>query len=360
MPKIISTGYTVFIENNIAAEINSFLKSANGNYSGIFILVDENSLRYCYPRLVEQIDYFKDAELIEIESGEESKSIEVCAHIWSTLSEFGADRRSLFVNLGGGVISDLGGFIASTFKRGINYINIPTTLLAQVDASIGGKTGIDLNHLKNEVGVFSTPSAVFIDPAFLQTLDKRQLLSGYAEVIKHALIADQPSWKKLSRTKPGLSSLSGEMIASSVEIKNRVVRQDPDEEGIRKVLNFGHTIGHAIESYSLRLNPSNPLLHGEAIAAGMVCESYLSHKACGLQESELEEITGYLLKTFKKVPLKNMDKKELTALMKHDKKNEKGGINFSLLSAIGRCEINNVIKTEVIAEALDYYVQKVL
>jgi 3-dehydroquinate synthase len=356
MPEIRSSGYSVFINKNISSEINNFFRSAKKPYSGIFILVDENSLRYCYPQLVEQIDHFKDAELIEIESGEESKNIEVCAHIWNTLSEYGADRNSLFVNLGGGVIGDMGGFIASTFKRGIDFINIPTTLLSQVDASVGGKTGIDLNNLKNEIGVFSVPAAVFIDPGFLSTLDKRQVLSGFAEVIKHGLIADADYWKKVKKVKLS-SGLSEELIERSVTIKDMIVKEDPKEQGIRKILNFGHTIGHAIESFSLQAHPAKPLLHGEAIAAGMVCEAYLSYKFCGLSKEELDEISEFIIKVYKKISLEKMKREDILSFMKHDKKNEKGCINFSLLSAIGKCEINKILKADAINEALDYYIK---
>jgi 3-dehydroquinate synthase len=180
MTEIKAGTYSVFVSKNSAKEINRFLKAGKNKYSKLFIMVDDNTLKCCYPQLVENIDFFKDAEIIEIESGEESKNINVCIQIWNTLSEFGADRKSLFVNLGGGVISDMGGFIASTFKRGIDFINIPTTLLSQVDAAVGGKVGIDLNHLKNEIGVFNNPAAVFVDSSFLNTLDKRQILSGFA------------------------------------------------------------------------------------------------------------------------------------------------------------------------------------
>nr|MDQ3047474.1 iron-containing alcohol dehydrogenase [Bacteroidota bacterium] len=197
MSEIRSTNYSVFVTHDIAAAINKFLKTSKNKYTRLFILVDENSLELCYPQLVERIPSFEDAELIEVESGEESKNVEVCIQIWSALSEYGADRKSLFVNLGGGVIGDMGGFVASTFKRGIDFINIPTTLLSQVDASIGGKSGVDLNHLKNEIGVFNNPAAVFVNSTFLNTLDRRQLLSGFAEIIKHALIADATYWLKV-------------------------------------------------------------------------------------------------------------------------------------------------------------------
>lgn len=356
MTEIKSAGYSVFIAKNITKEINRFFKAADGKYSTIFILVDENSLNYCYPQLVGKIDDFKNAEIIEIDSGEDNKSLEVCVPIWNTLSEFGADRKSLFVNLGGGVITDMGGFIASTFKRGIDFINIPTTLLSQVDASVGGKTGVDLNNLKNEIGVFSTPTAVFVNPEFISTLENKQVLSGFAEVIKHALIADSQYWKGIKKVKPDSFNDWESIIADSVKIKNDVVLKDPKENDLRKILNFGHTIGHAIESYSFENN--KPLLHGEAIAAGMICEAYLSNKICGLPDKQMKEISNFILKHFKNIFIEKMDASRLLDLMKHDKKNHKTVINFSLLSGIGKCEINKTAKASVIQEALQYYAKE--
>ncbi len=359
MTEIRANTYSVFITNDISKEINRFLKLNKTKYSKLFILVDENSLKFCYPQLVEKIEAFEDGEIIEIDSGEQSKTLEVCIQIWSALSEYGADRKSLFVNIGGGVIGDMGGFIASTFKRGIDFINIPTTLLAQVDASIGGKVGVDLNHLKNEIGVFNNPSAVFVNSNFLNTLDKRQILSGFAEIIKHALIADYNYWiKVMSADFADLNSFD-ELIKTSVHIKNTIVSEDPTEQNIRKVLNFGHTIGHAIETFSLEHENKKHLLHGEAIAVGMVCEAYLSYKICKLSKDELQEITEFIIGKFKSVKLDEMDAHRLIELMRHDKKNDKGDINFSLLSAIGKCEINKKAKADQIIESLKYYTEQV-
>ncbi len=358
MTEIIATNYSVYINKGIAKDINRFFKNNKNRYSKVFILVDENSLKFCYPQLVNDIDVFKDAEIIEIDSGEESKNIEVCHHIWTTLSEYGADRKSLFVNLGGGVIGDMGGFIASVFKRGISFINIPTTLLSQVDASVGGKVGIDLDHLKNEIGLFNTPDAVFIDSTFLSSLDKRQLFSGFAEIIKHALIADAVYWKKVQDF--DISDLGDidTLIKTSVSIKNSVVEQDPQEQGLRKILNFGHTIGHAIETFSLENDEKKPMLHGEAIAVGMICEAYLSAEICKLSKAELYEITQFILGKYKIVKLEKMDHHRLIELMKHDKKNDKGDIHFALLASIGKCEINKTAKADQIIDALNYYIQE--
>lgn len=359
MTEIQSDNYSVFITNDTAKEINRFLKANKNKYSKLFILVDENSLKFCYPQLVDKIEAFKDAEIIEIDSGEKSKTIEVCAQIWAALSEYGADRKSLFVNIGGGVISDMGGFIASTFKRGIDFINIPTTLLAQVDASIGGKVGVDLNHLKNEIGVFNNPSAVFVNSNFLNTLDKRQILSGFAEIIKHALIGDANYWAKVINADFADLNSFDELIRTSIHIKNTIVLEDPKEQNARKVLNFGHTVGHAIETFSLEHENKKYLLHGEAVAIGIICEAYLSHKICKLSNVQLSQITAFILKNFKAVKIESIDSHRLIELMRHDKKNEKGDINFSLLSAIGKCEVNKKAKADQIIESLNYYSEQV-
>ncbi len=359
MTEIRSNNYSVFISDDITKEINRFLKTNKTKYSKLFILVDENSLKFCYPQLVEKIDAFKEGEIIEIDSGEESKTIDVCVQIWNALSEYGADRRSLFINIGGGVISDMGGFIASTFKRGIDFINIPTTLLSQVDASIGGKVGVDMNHLKNEIGLFNNPAAVFINSRFLNTLDKRQVLSGFAEMIKHALIADANYWIKVTNADFADLDSFDELIKTSVHIKNTIVLEDPKEQNIRKALNFGHTIGHAVETHSLEQHNNSHLFHGEAVAVGMVCEAYLSNKICKLSKKNLDEITQFIISKYKAVKIEEMDKHRLIELMRHDKKNEKGDINFSLLSEIGKCEINKKAKADEIIESLKYYSEQI-
>ncbi len=360
MPEIKSSSYSIFISKNIAKDIIRFLKANKKGYSSLFILVDENSLRYCYPQLVTSILQFKDAEIIEIESGEENKTIEICTQIWASLSEYGADKNSLFINIGGGVISDLGGFAASTFKRGIPFINIPTTLLSQVDASVGGKTGINSDNLKNEIGVYSNPSAVFVNIDFLATLNSRQILSGFAEIIKHGLIADAAYWKKLIECDFSDLDKLEQCIMASIKIKNNIVLQDPEEQGLRKILNFGHTIGHALETFFLEENGENSLLHGEAIAIGIICESYLSTKISRLKEGELKEITKFILSNFKPVKIESIFYHRLIELMKHDKKNTKGDINFSLLSEIGKCEINKTAKADLIIESLKYYSEQVI
>ena len=274
---------------------------ADRKYSRIVIITDENTHAHCLPHFLKSSgisDYYN----IIIPAGEQHKHIETCTYIWSEMLAAGADRRSLTINLGGGVIGDMGGFCASTFKRGMDFVQVPTTLLSQVDASIGGKLGIDFHLVKNCIGVFTDPQAVFVDPAFLQTLSYRELRSGFAEVLKHSLIADASQWQQLQ----AIDDLAGEhwhqRIVNSLLVKKAVVEEDPFEKGIRKALNYGHTIGHAVEGWAL--HSENPLLHGEAIAIGMICEAYLSHLVCGLDIAAVEEITQVFLKWYEpnKIP----------------------------------------------------------
>ncbi len=357
MRTIPAGNYDICIGSDALSDASGFLAGQRKSLSRCFILVDENTKKYCLGRLFSAVPDLAHATLIEIESGETNKNIEVCKHIWRALSEGGADRKTMLINLGGGVIGDIGGFCASTFKRGIRFINIPTTLLAQVDASVGGKTGIDLNSLKNEIGTFSEPQAVFIYPDFLETLDARQLNSGFAEIVKHALIADERLWKEIMHVNTADIRSLVPLITRSVEIKNGIVKSDPKEEDNRKVLNFGHTIGHAIESWSFESDEVT-LLHGEAIAIGMICESYVSYRKAKLSELSLREITSFLLSSFNPAKIDSFAFNRLIELMKHDKKNEKGEINFTLISAIGKAEINRNISADIIRESLKYYYEQ--
>jgi 3-dehydroquinate synthase len=350
MRTIEAQDYKVYIGKYVFTALTEYLQ--NNIYSKIFILADENTMQFCLPELIVKVPKLEKAEIIETESGEENKNIDVAIQIWKVLTELKADRKSLLINLGGGVISDMGGFIASAFKRGIDYINIPTTLLAQVDASVGGKTGIDLDHYKNQIGFFSNPKAVFIYPPFLNTLSKRLVLSGMAESLKHALIADGEYWKQLRKFKPALPDWDS-IIERSVEIKNDIVKTDPEEKNIRKSLNFGHTIGHALET--IYLDAGEPLQHGEAIAAGMFCESYLSYKSAGLPHAVLDDICAYLLKLYKPLNMKHFDPAKIIEIIKHDKKNENGQVLFSLISDIGKAVINKKCSTEVVNQALEFY-----
>ncbi len=348
METIQSLAYPVVFNDDFAA-LNQFLTEKN--YSKIFFLVDENSEKYCLPLLVEKLD-LTDYDLIEVTSGEENKNIDFCIGIWRMLIDFGADRNSLLINVGGGVITDMGGFAASTFKRGIDFVQIPTTLLSQVDASVGGKTGIDMEHLKNIIGTFTQPKAVFIDTNFLKTLPERQLISGFAEMLKHGLIADRNYFYLLKEASP--QNILPSLIHHSVQLKNKVVLQDPEEKGLRKILNFGHTIGHAVESFSLQ-NDTIPLSHGEAIAIGMICEAFLSTRKNGLPAEELQEIVQLFNTFYKKYPIKEASLPAIIELMKSDKKNTSGKINCSLLTQIGQCAIDCFCTEDELCNSLKFY-----
>lgn len=322
-------------------------------YSKIFVLVDENTRLHCLPKLLEKVEEKQAFEVIEITSGEIHKNISTCTQVWQLLSDQDADRKSLLINLGGGVVTDLGGFVASTFKRGIDFINIPTTLLAMVDASVGGKTGVDLGPLKNQIGVINQPEMVLVVPDFLKTLDDRQLNSGFAEILKHGLIQSKPYWETV-KVVTGFTNLNN-LIYESVVIKNKVVLQDPTEQGLRKILNYGHTLGHAIESYFLESENHQTLLHGEAIAVGMILEAYLSNQLTGMPESELQDITKTFLNRYKKVAFIEEDIKNILSLLKFDKKNSHGNINFVLLKNIGNPEIDVEIPGDLFTKAFTYY-----
>jgi 3-dehydroquinate synthase len=342
----------VFIGEKVFNVLNEYLRPYRN--SKIFILVDENTLKHCVTQLIAENEMLHNAEILEIDSGEENKTLDVCCQLWKTLSEYKADRNSLLINLGGGVITDMGGFIASTYKRGIDFINIPTTLLAQIDASVGGKTGVDFEELKNFIGVFNEAKGVFIYPNFLKTLDKRQMLSGYAEALKHGLIKDVNYWNQLKKGMLSDAENWLELITSSINIKNNIVLNDPLEKGERKILNFGHTIGHAIESYSLR-SDAVPLCHGEAIAIGMICESYISNQQKELSDNDLNDVSLTIKEFYKPYNLIESDFHQLIELMKNDKKNENNSIIFTLLSKLGSAHINQEVEVDMILDALNYY-----
>ncbi|WP_299289719.1 3-dehydroquinate synthase [uncultured Mucilaginibacter sp.] len=348
METIQSLSYPIVFNDDFAA-LNQFLREKN--YSKVFFLVDEQTEKHCLPLLISQLQ-ITEYDLIEVTSGEENKNIDFCIGIWRMLIDFGADRNSLLINVGGGVITDIGGFAASTFKRGIDFVQIPTTLLSQVDASVGGKTGIDMDNLKNIIGTFAQPNAVFIDTFFLRTLPKRQAVSGFAEMLKHGLIADRTYFNLLKEASP--ETIDPELIYHSITIKNEVVKQDPEEKGLRKILNFGHTVGHAIESYSLQ-HDATPLTHGEAIAIGMVCEAFLSVEKTELTAAELVEIMETLGRFYEKYTIKEASVPALIELMKSDKKNNSGKINCSLLTQIGHCTIDIFCNEEELCRSLSFY-----
>lgn len=299
----------------------------------LFILTDEHTHQFCLP-LIQPFLEHKKYSIFRVKPGERYKNIETCIEVWEAMTAAQLDRHAVMINLGGGMIGDLGGFCASTYKRGIKFVQIPTTLLSQVDASIGGKLGIDFDGLKNHIGVFRSPEAVLIDPVFLNTLPDRELRSGYAEIIKHCLIADGDHWKELSLIHDLKAIQWDKIIRRSLEVKRKIVLDDPYEKHKRKLLNFGHTIGHAIESYFLE--SGTPLLHGEAIAAGMIYETMLSGKQLRLRNHEQNEIINYIISIYGKPPALNM--KAWLPIMQQDKKNIQGKISFSLLRDIGVSE----------------------
>lgn len=351
MLSIVSSSYAVHFNEQAYQSLNAHLNSSA--YSTLFIIVDENTYEHCLPDFMAAIDGDHHFEVLEIESGEINKNLQTCMHLWQCLSELGADRKSLVINLGGGVVTDLGGFVASTFKRGVHFINVPTTLLSMVDASVGGKTGVDLGPLKNQIGVINQPEMVIIIPSFLKTLSTQQLHSGFAEMLKHGLIKDNTYWDALKQVS-NYDSLD-QLIYDSVVIKNDVVLEDPTEQHLRKILNYGHTLGHAIESYFLISKEHETLLHGEAIAIGMILEAFLSKELVGLSSDELNDITTTFLNSYNKVEFTDEDIAHILTLLKFDKKNSHGNINFVLLREIGQPVIDVKIPDHLYREAFTYY-----
>ena len=350
--QISSLGSKIIISNNLKTDIEHVLEKFSGKK--IFVLVDENTNKYCLP-VIAEIEQIASAHVIRIGEGEKNKSVESLTKIWQELSSSGADRKSLLINLGGGMIGDIGGFAAATFKRGIKFINIPTTLLAQVDASIGGKLGMNLNGLKNEVGLFKTPEYVIVNHVFFKTLKDEHLLAGFAEMIKHALIHSASHWARIQELNV-LNCVPKKLqnqVSKSIFIKNDFVQEDFRETGIRKALNFGHTIGHAFESYFN--THKKPISHGMAVVQGVICEMYLSVMKFGLPERQLIEVVNFVIKTYGKLKIDKDEYEKLYELMQHDKKNENEKINFSLLTSIGEYEVNQFCSKETIFSALEYY-----
>lgn len=334
------------METTIQSPIFKELK----NYSKVAVLVDENTLEHCYPIIRDLLP--ENHYLIKISSGEDHKNLFTCQFIWKRLTDYNFNRKSVLINLGGGVIGDMGGFCAATFKRGMDFIQIPTTLLAQVDASTGGKLGIDFIGFKNHIGLFKEPKEVIIYPDFLKTLPERQLKSGFAEILKHCLIMDKDRWEELTSVE--FSALDWhEIIPKSRKIKQDIVEKDPFEEGVRKLLNFGHTVGHALESYFL--DTSKPFLHGEAVAIGMVAESYISFQKGILAEEELWEIKNYIDKVFGKLTISAQPAfSHLDKYLIQDKKNTSEQVNCTFLEAIGKATFDNPIDFSEVKEALAF------
>jgi len=352
-----SLGHSIYIGKDAGKHLNDALFLPKNRNRQKFILADENTSRLCWPVLARMIPKFEAIKVIEIKSGEENKNIDVTSNVWRVLTDLEAQRDAILINLGGGVITDLGGFTASTYKRGIDFVNIPTTLLAQIDASFGGKTGIDLNLYKNQVGTFSWPKGVYIFSEFLNTLSRRQILSGYAEMIKHALIADEKYWEEVKTNK--LDSLEElvALIPASIRIKNKIILDDPTESALRKTLNFGHTIGHALETYSLE-GREGSLLHGEAIALGMIAEAYISYKKRFIKKDVLTDIAEYIKPLYKTPKFDNVEYHRVIQIMKNDKKLKGKGMSMTLLKGIGKAKINVPVSSDHITSALDYIFQQ--
>ncbi len=318
MQSINANGYPIVFGENGYEFLNAYIEDKK--YSNIFILADAHSNDYCLPRFLPYLATDKAIEIIEIEPGESEKNITTCVEIWTILTELGGDRKSLLINIGGGVITDIGGFVASTFKRGIDFLHIPTTLLAMVDASVGGKNGVDLGNLKNQIGVINVPQMVLIDTEYLATLPQNEMRSGLAEMLKHGLIFDAAYWAKFKDLSQTDFADFDTLIHRSIEIKNEIVMQDPTENGIRKALNFGHTLGHAIESYFLENKNKKTLLHGEAIAVGMILESYVSWQKGLISEAAYLEIKNSIKAIFETIIFEENDLQPIFDLLIHDKK----------------------------------------
>lgn len=356
MVSIESSSNRVYFNELAYHKLESHISSSA--YSNIYILVDENTERYCLQHFYNSLenDSYK-FKVLTIKAGEIHKTIETCISLWQYLTDHNADRKSLLINLGGGVITDLGGFVACTFKRGINYINIPTSLLAMVDASVGGKTGVDFGVLKNQIGVISNAEMVIVDNTYLKTLPKEHMVSGFAEMLKHGLIYDKEYWNSLISLKELDYKVLNNFIYRSIEIKHKIVSQDPNENGLRKILNYGHTIGHAIESYFLDVKDRRTLLHGEAIAIGLIVEAFVSSKLLGLDNAELNQIKTTILTWFKKEMIFDSDFQSIIELMRFDKKNSHGKIKYVLLENIGKAKIDMEADINIVKEGLKFYRQ---
>jgi len=359
----------VIISNDLQKALSDAI--AECPHDKLFVLVDETTHQLCLP-VIAGFDCMQEAQCIVIGATDTHKTLDTLSHVWAELQRMGATRHSLLINLGGGMVTDLGGFAASTFKRGLAYINIPTTLLSMVDASVGGKTGINFGGLKNEIGVFNNANSVILDTIFLQTMDQENILSGYAEMLKHGLISEEKMWAELINfeletlnlklcdvSKPEQikhiktqSSKLKEMLADSVAVKQRIVTEDPTEHGIRKALNLGHTAGHAFESLALE---RKPILHGYAVAYGLVVELYLCCVKTGFPQDKMRQTVAFIKKHYGRMPITCDDYPKLIELMHHDKKNVGTDINFTLLGGIGDIRINQTATEEDIKEALDFY-----
>ena len=353
----IDAGTYQIVFENAMQELVAFV-DANYPKAKRYIIADQNTLAQCLPKIDKYLGQLKvEQQVFNIEPGEDSKSIDLAHQLWENFTDLEITRGDLILNIGGGVVSDLGGFVAATYKRGVDVINVPTTLLAMADASVGGKVGVNFHQLKNQLGYFSNPKAVFVNTAFLQTLPDREFVSGYAEMVKHALIADVNSWRKMIKKGSPSIDFVTDLLPNSVAIKNRYVQEDPLDNGIRKTLNFGHTIGHAIET--LFMDSDTEVLHGEAVAAGMMAAAYISTKKTGLSEASLKEISEYLNTVFDLEFVTWLLAENLELPLKHDKKNAGSTLKFVLLTEPGKSVYNQEVSMEMALEAFEYVQEEV-
>lgn len=353
MNSIVTAEYAIHFDINKYNALNEYINLLSP--SKVVVLTDTHTREYCQDYFISKVNLKCAVAYKSIQAGEQFKNIETCKELWSYFSEINLDRKALVINLGGGVLTDLGGFVASTYLRGLAYINIPTTLLSMVDASIGGKTGIDLDMLKNQIGLVANPKMVLIDTHFLNTLPEEEFNSGVAEILKHGLIHSEAYWNLVSETKMINNTALNEIIYKSILIKKEVVEKDPKEENVRKTLNFGHTLGHAIETYSHLKKDFNTLLHGEAVAIGLILACYISNKILGFPQEKLEILSKLYAEYYTKISFNKIDIEAVLKLLLFDKKNLHGQVNFVLLKDIGVHRIENNVSNELIFKAFDFY-----
>ncbi len=351
MRRIETNGYSLEVGSIIESSFSNLLKQKYADSKKV-ILVDENTHANCLSYIITNFSELSEAEVIMLPAGEDSKQMELTYSVWEALTEYGITRFDLIINLGGGVITDMGGFIASCYKRGCDFINIPTSLLAMVDASIGGKTGINLGHFKNQLGVFSNPVALYIDPVFLSTLPGKEVLSGFGEMIKHGLIADAELYNAVRDEMLHGETLEEDILVRCIEVKNEVVKQDPKESGLRKILNFGHTVGHVIEGHFL---PTLKLSHGHSIAIGMVMEAYISMKRVGLSVSDYEELATFILGQYQLPEFSDEDIKSMLSMLQNDKKNRADKILCCLIPALGECVYDQEVDEQMFLETFMHF-----
>jgi len=347
--------HQIIIDTDEFSLFNEFINAINNSQFKFFLIADKNTEKYCLPLIKKFVKNVENSDIIVLNNGESFKNINTCIDIWRWLLENGADRDSIVINLGGGVISDIGGFVASTIKRGIKFINIPTTLMSMVDASLGGKNGIDISNIKNQIGLYTNPYLVVVSPVFLKTLPERHIVSGFAEMLKYALIDNVYLWYEINKDKGIILNVVNKYIAQCIDIKMNIVSKDFYETGERKILNFGHTFGHAIESYYLT-NNINSLLHGEALYAGIILESFLSYNICGLKKMDLNNICDLIFSLYKLPLINKEDFIEIIKLISFDKKNKNGAPRFSLISNIGESKYNIEVNDYELKRAVDFYI----